>query len=522
VSLLYQILEDAANHYPDDIALVFQSHQISYQKLKNAADRLASGIKNLGLKAGDRVAVMLPNVPHFPISYFALLKLGISMIPVSTLYKTEEIHHQLEDSEVKGIIYWEGFRSNVAQAVQNLEHCRNLIVLGDKAQPGEVRLNYLIENNEPLLESADLSQDDTALIVYTAGTTGRPKGAELTHQNISSNITACSQLLKLDSHDSVLSSIPLYHPLGFTLSLSTFMYVGAKIILELNYEAGHILHCIHANKPTYIICVPSMIRALLEVESMDEIDTGSLKYCLSNGDSLKQEIIERFESKFKTTIIEGYGLTEASPMVSFNDSTQNRHAGSIGLPLPGVEIRIVDENDREVRTGEVGEILVRGPNVMKGYLNRPEATKEVIRDGWLRTGDLARVDESGFAFIEARKKNVIMKGGFSIYPKEVERFLTGFPKIEEAVVVGIEDRVHGEEIHAFVVLKKDEQATEEEILTYIKERMANYKCPKEIHFVSSFPRDIAGRIQRDKIKRQYLNKDEKAELAKSINKGGSL
>ena len=181
----------------------------------------------------------------------------------------------------------------------------------------------------------------------------------------------------------------------------------------------------------------------------------------------------------------------------------------------------VDENDREVRTGEVGEILVRGPNVMKGYLNRPEATKEVLKDGWLRTGDLARVDESGFAFIEARKKNVIMKGGFSVYPKEVERFLTGFPKIEEAVVVGNEDKIHGEDIHAFVVLKENEQATEEEILTYLKERIANYKCPKEIHFVSLLPRDVTGRIQRDKIKKQYLNKDENAEQNKSINKGGS-
>jgi len=499
VNNLYQVLGNAFEKHPEQTALVFGARQISFKDLKMAADRLAGGLQNKGFQKGDRVALMLPNVPHFSICYFALLKLGAVIVPISIFYKAEEIHHQLEDSEVKGIIYWEGFRQPVRQAVHDLEGCEHLIVLGDKVEAGEVRLNYLMETHEPLEEVVEVESDTTALVIYTAGTPGRTRGAELTHVNILSNIQACVNFLSISSDDGVVGVLPLYHMLGQTVVMNCFLSAGARIVLVPKFDAKNILEIIAKEKPTYFVGVPSMYREILKLEDVEE-DTSSLKFCLSSGDALRQETMEAFEERFKVPILEGYGLTEASPMISFNNTTHERKAGSIGLPLPGVDMRIVDESDAEIRSGQIGEIVVQGPNIMKGYLNRPEATKEAIRDGWFRTGDFARLNDSGFGFIVVRKKNVIVKSGFNVYPREVEKFLHGHPKVKEAVVVGVPDNIKGEEIHASIILKESEQATPEEIIEYIKERMAAYKCPKFIHFVDSFPIGPTGRVMRDKVK----------------------
>ncbi len=503
---LYKILEDAAVNYPENVALSFINNLISYKEVKEATDRLASGLKSLGLEQGDRVALMLPNVPQFLMSYFALLKIGAVIVPISIYYKAEEIRHQLEDSEAKGLIFWKDFRHSVRQAIQGLERCKTLIVLGEKAESGEVRLPYLMEINEPLEETVEVEPDSTAVIVYAAGATGCPMGAELTHQNILFSIDAVYKFLKLSSEDKVIGVLPLYHPLGQTLVAGPFFKAGARVALVPKFNAEKILKTIETEKSTYFVGLPSMIREILEVKDGEKFDLNSLKFCLSTGDALRKETMEAFEAKFKIPILEGYGLTEASGMVSFNNPVQEREAGSIGLPLPGIEMKIVDETDTEVKPGQVGEIIVKGPNVMKGYLNRPEATKEVLRDGWLRTGDLALLHDNGFGFIMVRKKNVIVKSGFNIYPREVERFLCGHPKVKEAVIVGIPDPVLGEEIHASIVLKEGESATQEEIIEYSKERMAAYKCPKVVHFVSSLPKGPMGRILRDKVKGSLLKK----------------
>lgn len=506
---LYQILENAATKYGENVALVFGENRITYEDVKEAADRLAKGLKGLGLGAGDRMALMLPNVPHFPMSYFALLKIGVTIVPVSILYKAEEVHHQFADSEVKGIIFWEGFRSCIKEAVQGLEKCETLIVLGEKAEPGEVRLTYLMERNDPLEETVEVEPEDTALVVYTAGATGSLRGAEITHRNVLSNIDACCEFLNLGSEDGVVGVLPLYHLLGQTLVMGSFLRVGARVLLMPRFDAGDVLKTIEAEKPTYFVGVPSMYSEILKVEDGEKYDVGSLKFCLSSGDGMKQETMETFEAKFNVPILEGYGLTEASPMVSFNSPSRERKAGSIGLPLPGVEMKIVDEVDSEVKPGQVGEIVVQGPNVMKGYLNRPEETREVLKEGWLRTGDLALLHEDGFASVVVRKKNVIVKSGFNVYPREVEKFLCGHPKIEEAVVVGVPDPVQGEEIHACIVLKEGEEAAQEEIVEYSKERMAAYKCPKVVHFFSSLPKGPTGRVMRNKVKESIVETESK-------------
>ena len=507
VSNVYDVFENAAGQYPDRVALTFQDHRITYGEMKESTDRLAMGLKSLGLRPQDRIALMLPNIPHFAISYFALLKIGIAVVPVSTFFKSEEIHHQLEDSEVKGIIYWEGFRTSVVEAVHDLDTCEKLIVLGEKSAPEEIRLTYLMETQEPLEEIEDMEPNDTAVIGYTAGMSGRPKGAELTHGGLLSNIDACGEFLKLSAEDSVIAVIPFYHPIGLTLVMGAFLKSGGCVMILPKFNADTVLKKMVADKPTFFVGVPSMYQDFLKVED-DTIDVGSLKFCLSSGDALKEETMEAFESKFKVPILEGYGLTEAT-MVSFNSPSRERKAGSIGLPLPGVEIKIVSESGSEVRTGQVGEIIVQGPNVMKGYLNRPAATKEVIKDGWLYTGDLALLHENGFGYIVGRRKDVIVKSGFSVYPREVERYLYGHPKVKEAVVVGVPDPRQGEEIHACIVLKEGEEATQEEIIEYIKERIAAYKCPRIIHFTSDLPRGPTGRVMRVKVRESLASvKDE--------------
>jgi len=493
---LYEAFEKAAGRFPAQTALVFGRHSIPFKDLKESADRLAAGFQKLRLQKGQRVAVMLPNVPHFPITYYALIKLGIQVIPLSIFEKSEEIRHQLEDAEVKGVIFWEGFRSVVHRAAYRLECCQQFIVLGENAGTGEYRLTDLIEGNPPLSESEAVSGDDTALIIYTSGTTGSPKGAELTHSNILSNMDAVAEALKLSPSDSVVAVIPLYLPLGLNVVMQAFLASGCRLILVSKFQTESLFPLIQSEKPTFIIGSPSMYREMLKQENADPSELSSLKACVSFGDAIKEETMEAFESRFHVPILEAYGLTEASPLVSMNSPSRERKPGSIGLPLKGIDIKIVNDSGHEVRPGQVGEILVQGPNVMKGYLNRPEATKEAIRDGWLHTGDMARLDESGYGFIVVRKKNIIVKSGFSIYPKEVEKFISAHPAVQDAVVVGLPDPFMGEEIYACIVLKEGMSATQDEIIAYTKERMAAYKCPKSVMFTASFPKGPTGKLLR--------------------------
>ncbi len=503
---LYEILEGACQKFPDNTAVFFGGHILKYQDLKEASDRLAAGLKEMGLSCGDRIALMLPNVPHFVISYFALLKIGVTIIPISVLSKAAEIHHQLEDSEARGIIYWEGSRDHVHKGATELDRCNKFIVLGGSALPGEVRLTSLIETHTPLDESEPVDPEETALVIYTAGITGRSKGAEFTHHAILSNIEACQNVFNVTEKDSVIGVLPLSLPVGLTVIAGLFLQAGGCLYLIPKFEAKSLLESIAELKPTCFIGMPSMYYEMATVELENDPDTRSIKYWLSTGDSHRQEVMEQFETRFQTVILEGYGLTEAGPMVSFNDPARERKAGSIGLPLHGVDIKIVDQSGAEVLIGQVGEILVKSPSLMKGYLNKPEATKSALEDGWLHTGDLARLDESGFPIIQVRKKIVIMKSGFSVYPREVETFLLGFPKVLECVVVGLPDSRMGEEIHAGVVLKKGESATPEEIISYCREMMAAYKAPKTVTFFEQLPKGPSGRVLREEVKQALLEK----------------
>lgn len=497
---IYTILEQSAGTYPENSAFIFLDKQFTYKKVKDTVDRLAQGFISVGFSRGDKVGIMLPNGPHFPVVFFALLKIGVTIIPVSIHHKSEEIHHRMEDSEAKGIIYWKSYRQRVHQAVDGMEQCNTFIVLGEQVESGERELTYLIEKSEPLTQTEDMNDDEIALIVYTSGTTGKPKGACLTHGNIVSNVTAVNQALYLSSTDRAICVLPLSHPLGHSFMMCSFLRAGAALVIMTSFEAHAVLDTIIVDKATHFFGVPNMLREMAECPEGERDDVPSLKYCISSGDSLNQDVKNRFESRFDTIVLEAYGLTEASPIVSINDPKHESKAGSIGLPVPGVDMKIVDDDDQEVLPGQVGEVIVKGPNVMKGYLNKPAATSEALRGGWLRTGDFAKLDDSGYGFIVVRKKNVIVKSGFNVYPREVEKFLQGHSKIKEVVVVGLPDKVYGEEIHACVVLHEGKEADEQEIINYSHQRMAVYKCPKHVHFYSSLPKGPTGRIQRIQVK----------------------
>jgi len=504
---LYDLLDRSTSRFPDKTALVFREQTITYALLKDATDRLASGINKMGIHAGDRIALMMPNIPHFPMCYFALLKIGAVVVPVATYCKNEEIHHQLEEAEVRGILYWEGYRENVTQIIRGLERCQKRMVLGEKAAAGEIRMNYLMETSVPLQQIHATFPEDTAVIVYTDRMKGRSKGVELTHQNLISNVEACAQVFKLTAEDGTVGAIPFYHMLGQTLVMNLFLSVGACIVLMPRFQNDTFCQTFRQYRLTCCIVVPHMVEAIMGSEGLDPVDLATVRICLSSGDALKQETLDAFEHAFKVRILEGYGLTEASPMVSFNSPKGERKAGSIGIPLPGIELKIVDENDTEIVPGKIGEIVVQGPNVMKGYLNRPEATKEALRDGWLRTGDIALLDDSGDITVVARKRNLIVKSGFVIHPNEVENVLNAHPKIVESVIVGLPDPVQGEEIHACVVLKDGESSNASEITEFLKEQIPIYKSPKIVLFVSSLPKGPTGRVIRDQVKQMLLDKE---------------
>lgn len=497
---LYRILEEGRCHDPQATALVFNETSICYEEVKEAAARVASGLKSMGIGPGDRIAIMLPNVPHFPMCYFGLLQLGVTILALSIYHKAEEIHHRIEDAEVKGIIYWEGFREQVQQAVRDLDHCRHHIVLGEPAGAEEIGLSTMMAQHAPLTEVAAVDLDDTALIVYTAGASGRPNGTELTHGNILFDIKAIQSVFPIRPGDAVLAPVPFYHPLGHTLTMGTFLQAGGQLILMPKFEARSVIEMVTATQPRYLVAVPSIIREIMDHPREEAGDFSSLKYVLVSGEALKPDTMQAFETRYDVPILEGYGLTEASPMVSFNSPARERKAGSMGLPLPGIDVKIVDQNGIEVRLGEVGEVIVKGPNVMKGYLNRPQATKEALVDGWLHTGDLALLHESGYGFVVVHKHNVIIKSGFSVYPMEVEKYLLAHPQIAETVIVGLPDSQMGEDIHAAVVLRDSETGDVNEILAYSRERMANYKCPKTVHFFDSFPKGPNGRVLRKEVR----------------------
>jgi len=495
------LFEQSAQMFGERVAYVFNGNHITYQKVHEAVCRLAKGLKGLGIQKGDRIGLMLPNIPQFPIVYFAALRIGAIVVPINVLYKEGEIQYILEDSECRAIVAWDGIWDPVFRAVDRLEFCRHMIILGENPTGEAVNLTQLIAESPPSEEMESVDASVTAVILYTAGVTGHPKGAELSHGNLVSNALACADAGLLASTDIIVGVLPFYHCFGQTVVMNTALVKGATVILHPKFEAEEILRSIEQEKATIFPAVPTMFRQILDVEQPDRFDLSSLRYCLSGGARLPLDVMKSFESTFDVKIYEGYGLTEASPVVTFNPIRFDRKPGSVGVPLSGIEVKIVNDKGEELPPGEIGELVVRGPNVMKGYLNRPESTREVLRDGWLFTGDVARMDDEGYIYIVDRKRDLIIKGGFNVYPKEIEDVILHHPKVKEVAVVGVPDPVQGEEVMAFITLKDGQWMSPEEIIGYCREHIANYKCPKIVKFTRNLPKGPDGRILKRKLVR---------------------
>ncbi|MGH2867151.1 MAG: long-chain-fatty-acid--CoA ligase [Solirubrobacteraceae bacterium] len=488
---LAQILIGSAQNDPDHVAVKLDDAELTYCQLEGATAHLAGLLAAHGFARGDRVGIMLPNVPHFPVCYYGVLRAGGVVVPMNVLLKKREVAFYLEDPGAKLLFAWEGFAED-AQAGAETAGAECILV----EEEGFVEL---VGAAEAVTEVAHTADDDTAVILYTSGTTGQPKGAELTHANLTRNAEAARGLFDLGSDAVVLGALPLFHSFGQTCGMNATLGAGGTLTLIPRFDPGKALEILQRDRVNIFQGVPTMYGAMLHHPEHERYDVSSLRVCASGGSAMPVELMRGFEEAFGCKVLEGYGLSESSPVASFNHPDRERKPGSIGTPIEGVDMQVVDDDGSKVEQGEVGEIVIRGHNVMKGYWNRADETEETIRDGWLHTGDMGRIDEDGYFFIVDRKKDLIIRGGYNVYPREVEEILYEHPAVREAAVVGIPHAEYGEEIGAAVALKDGEDVGEGELRDFIKEQVAAYKYPRRIWFVDELPKGPTGKILKREI-----------------------
>jgi long-chain acyl-CoA synthetase len=488
---LATILTDSAASTPEHVALKLDDVEITYAMLDAASARIAGLLRARGFSPGDRVGIMLPNVHYFAVCYYGVLRAGGIVVPMNVLLKKREVCFYLRDSGAKLLFAWHGFAEDAeAGAAEAGAEC--ILV-----SPGE--FEQLLGDVEPAREVAEADNSETAVILYTSGTTGTPKGAELTHANLKLNCEAARGLFNLGADAVTLGALPLFHSFGQTCGLNATIAGGGTLTLIPRFDPRHALEIIQRDKVTVFEGVPTMYGAILHCPDREQFDTSSLQVCASGGSALPVELMRGFEAAFDTKVLEGYGLSETSPVASFNHPDKERKPGSIGTPIAGVEMKVVGEDGNEVAQGEVGEIVIKGHNVMNGYWNRPDATTETIEDGWFHSGDMATVDEDGYFFIVDRKKDMIIRGGYNVYPREIEEVLYEHPAVREAAVVGMPHDEFGEEVGAAVTLKEGSQASAEELRNFVKDQVAAYKYPREIWFVHELPKGPTGKILKREI-----------------------
>jgi long-chain acyl-CoA synthetase len=489
---LATLLTDTAERHGDRIALKLEDAEVSYDFLSEGSARVAGLLARHGFERGDRVAIMLPNVPYFAFVYYGILRAGGVVVPMNPLLKGREVRFHLEDPGAKIIFAWHGFQDEATRGADAAG--AELIAVA----PGE--FENLVQHADPIHEVAEVEADDTAVLLYTSGTTGSPKGAELTHSNLRRNIEVTLEtLIRIDENDTLLGALPLFHSFGQTCGLNCGVAAGARLTLIPRFDPDKALAIMQRDEVTIFEGVPTMYTAMLNSERKDEVDLSSLRLCVSGGSAMPGEVMRAFEQHFGCTVLEGYGLSETSPVASFNHPDRRRKEGSIGTPIEGVEMRVVDEDGNEVPQGDVGEIAIRGHNIMKGYWNRPDATEEAIVDGWFHTGDMAYVDEDGFFFIVDRKKDMIIRGGYNVYPREIEEILYEHEAVAECAVLGVRAEQMGEEVGAAVVLKSGQEASEDDLREFVKERTAGYKYPRRIWFEDELPKGPTGKILKKDI-----------------------
>ncbi|HXD65484.1 MAG TPA: long-chain fatty acid--CoA ligase [Solirubrobacteraceae bacterium] len=490
------ILTASAERDPDHVAIKLDDIELTYAALDGASAHIAGLLAEHGFQRGDRVGIMLPNVPYFPVVYYGVLRAGGIVVPMNVLLKKREVAYYLSDSGAKLLFAWHGFAED-AQAGAEQAGAECVVV-----EPGT--FEEQVGAASPETAVADTADDDTAVLLYTSGTTGQPKGAELTHANLTLNARGSAELFDLGSEGITLGALPLFHSFGQTCGMNATISDGGTLTLLPRFEPAKALEIIQRDQVNVFQGVPTMYGAMLHHSDRERYDVSSVQLCSSGGSAMPVELLRSFEEAFGCKILEGYGLSESSPVASFNHRDRERKPGSIGTPIRNVEMKIVDDDRAEVDQGEVGEIVIRGYNVMKGYWQRPEETAETIVDGWLHTGDMGRVDEDGYFYVVDRKKELIIRGGYNVYPREIEEVLYEHPAVREAAVLGVPHDEYGEEVGAAVVLKDDAEATPDELRDYVKEQVAAYKYPRVVWLVDDLPKGPTGKI----LKREISPPDE--------------
>jgi long-chain acyl-CoA synthetase len=532
---LGHVLAQTASKFPANTALLFYGKKISYAELDALANRFARALTGLGVKKGDRVALMLPNIPQMVIAYYGTLRIGAIAVATNPLYHQHELEVQLKDSGAETLVAVDMFYP-VISSVLSRTGVKKLILCGikdylpfplDLLYPIKAKIEKLwvsVKRVPPIFDflallgeapaapvNADVSPGDTAIFQYTGGTTGTPKGAILTHRNLVANAIHNRVWLTRgkEGEERVLAVLPFFHVYGMTTAMNLGVLMGAELILLPKFHTKEVLETINKYRPTIFPGIQAMYLAIGNYPKIHKYDLTSIKAAISGAGPLMHEVQERFEELTKARIVEGYGLSEASPVTHCNPVFGRRKIGSIGLPFPDMDARIVDigNEEKEMPVGETGELVVKGPQVMKGYWNKPEETARALRGGWLHTGDIARMDEEGYFFIVDRIKDMIKTVGENVYPREIEEVLFMHPKVQDAVVVGIpHEEFLGEKIKAYIVLKEGETATAEEIIQFCREQLSKFKVPKEVEFRSQLPKTLVGKVLRRILRDEEMKK----------------
>ncbi|MHB8757202.1 MAG: long-chain-fatty-acid--CoA ligase [Bacillota bacterium] len=512
-----QFLWDAAERFPDNVATVFYGVRTTYREVADYARRFAAALRGLGVEKGDRVAIMLPNCPHYLIAYYGSLHAGAVVVQINPMYVESELEGLLRDSGAKALVVFDSLFAR-ALTVRQRVGLKDVIVVSlgqPQATPGEGIHQFLdlVAGAQPdPTMGRDLTGADLAVLQYTGGTTGVSKGAMLTHSNLVADCLLVREWFTdtVPGQERFLTALPLFHSYGMTSCMNMAVYLASAQALLPKFDPDDVMRTIQDFQPTIFCGVPTMYVAVNHYPDAQDYNVRSIRSCVSGAAPLPVEVQSRFEELTGGTLVEGYGLSEASPVTHCNPLVGRRKPGAIGVPLPSTDCRIVDVDSgtKVLGVGEVGELCIRGPQVMSGYWNMPAETAEVLRDGWLHTGDIARMDEDGFFYIVDRKKDMIIAGGFNVYPRDVEEVLYQHPKVQEAAVAGLPDEYLGESVKAYIVLKDGQTATAEEIIDFCKLRIARYKVPRQVEFRTELPKTAVG-----KVLRRILLEEEKARAA---------
>ncbi len=519
---LASMLDHHAKLGPAKEAIVWNDVRMTYAELNKMANKVANALTQMGIGHGDKVALNCPNLPYFPIVYYGIMKAGAAVVPVCVLYTAREIAYQLKDSEAKAVFVFEGtdelpMGRSTKEAFDQVDTCEHMIVMtkdpaGASPIEGHKTLGQIIYPQSDEFETYPTAPEDTCAILYTSGTTGQPKGAELTHLNLWSNsVTTYSIHLPVlnftdGKQKTVLITLPLFHTTGQTVQMNTNIYAGNRVVLLPRFEPQSTLDTMVKEQVNFWVGVPTMYWALLKYAEETGYDISrvaeSMEVCTSGGAPMPVEVMKAFEEKFGVRVLEGYGLSETSPLACFNHFDKPSKPGTVGQAIYGVEVRCVDDDGKPVAAGERGEVVIRGTNIMKGYYNRPEATAEAFKDGWFHTGDIGILDDEGYLSIVDRKKDMILRGGYNIYPRELEEVIISHPAVSLCAVIGVPDEKMGEEVKAFIVTKEGAQLSDADFIDWCKTQFAANKYPRYVEFRDNLPIGATGKIFKRALKEE--------------------